>query len=174
MSLPHVSPTDAKALLDRGAVLIDVREPDEHARERIPGATSAPLSAIAETQLTGKEGQVVIFHCKTGNRTKANSRRLADTAGCEAFILDGGLDAWRKAGLPVKKDKKQPLEMNRQVQIAAGGLALAGAVLGSTLHPAFFALSGAVGAGLMFAGISGTCAMASILRVMPWNRAAAA
>jgi len=60
--------------------------------------------------------------------------------------------------------------MMRQVQIAAGGLALLGAALGYAVHPAFYALSGAVGAGLMFAGFTGTCAMARILSVMPWNR----
>ena len=52
----------------------------------------------------------------------------------------------------------------------AGGLALLGALLGLTVNPAFYALSGAVGAGLMFSGITGSCAMARILKIMPWNR----
>ena len=52
--------------------------------------------------------------------------------------------------------------------------ALAGAVLGYAVNPAFYALSGAIGAGLLFAGLTGTCALARILKWMPWNRLAAA
>jgi hypothetical protein len=56
------------------------------------------------------------------------------------------------------------------VQITAGSLVLIGVILGFAVSPWFFALSAFVGAGLTFAGISGTCAMASLLTVMPWNR----
>jgi rhodanese-related sulfurtransferase len=173
MSIPHISPADAKLLIDKGAILVDIRERDEHARERIPGATSAPLSLIQEHDLTGSEGQVMIFHCKSGNRTKMNSSRLAGETKCEAFVLDGGLEAWKVAGLPVHKDVKQPIEMNRQVQITVGGLALAGALLGYFVHPGFYAMSGFIGAGLMFSGITGTCGMMHVLKRMPWNRAVA-
>jgi hypothetical protein len=83
------------------------------------------------------------------------------------------LDAWKRAGLPVAEDRRQPLELMRQVQIAAGSLALLGAVLGAAVNPWFHALSGVVGAGLVFAGVTGTCGMATLLRQMPWNRAAA-
>ena len=52
----------------------------------------------------------------------------------------------------------------------AGGLVLAGVILGFLLSPWFFALSGFVGAGLTFAGVTGFCGMARILAVAPWNR----
>ena len=61
----------------------------------------------------------------------------------------------------------------RQVQITAGSLVVIGAVLGATVSPMFYVLSGFVGAGLVFAGVSGTCGLANMLRLMPWNRAAA-
>jgi hypothetical protein len=61
----------------------------------------------------------------------------------------------------------------RQVQIAAGSLVVLGVALGAMLHPGFFALSGFVGAGLVFAGATGTCGLARMLRMMPWNRALA-
>ena len=102
-----------------------------------------------------------------------NAALLAQAAQVDAFILDGGIEAWKKAGLPVAQDGKQPIEIMRQVQIAAGGLALLGALLGLTVSPMFYALSGAVGAGLMFSGMTGSCAMARILKIMPWNRVAA-
>jgi hypothetical protein len=65
--------------------------------------------------------------------------------------------------------KKQPIPVMRQVQIAAGILILVGVVLGYTLDKSLFLLSGLVGAGLIFAGISGWCGMAILLAKMPWN-----
>ena len=67
-------------------------------------------------------------------------------------------------------DSGQPIEIMRQVQITAGSLVLLGVILGTWVAPAFYGLSAFVGAGLMFAGISGWCGMAKILAVMPWNR----
>ena len=88
-------------------------------------------------------------------------------------ILDGGLDAWAKAGLPVEQNRKAPLEINRQVQITAGLLILTGVVLGFAVAPAWSGLSAFVGAGLTFAGLSGRCGMARLLMLAPWNRRAA-
>jgi hypothetical protein len=56
------------------------------------------------------------------------------------------------------------------VQIVAGSLVLLGVLLGAVVAPGFYALSGFVGAGLLFAGVSGICGMARLLTVMPWNR----
>ena len=173
MSLPQISPSDAKLLIDKGAVLIDIRDTDEHAREHIPQARNVPLSKLRENG-AGTGHATAVFHCKSGNRTKMNAPLLANAAGADAFILEGGIDAWKKAGLPTATSSRQPIEMFRQVQITAGGMALLGAVLGYAVHPGFYALSGAVGAGLMFSGITGTCAMARVLNLMPWNRMASA
>ena len=91
----------------------------------------------------------------------------------ETYVLEGGIEAWKKAGLPTAVDRSQPIEINRQVQIAAGSLVLAGVVLGALVSPGFYLLSGFVGAGLTFAGISGFCGMARLFALMPWNRRAA-
>lgn len=85
-------------------------------------------------------------------------------------MLEGGLDGWTRAGLPIEANLKAPLEMMRQVQIVAGSLVLLGVVLGWLISPIFFALSAFVGAGLTFAGISGFCGMARLLGLAPWNR----
>jgi rhodanese-related sulfurtransferase len=173
--LKTITPEAAATLLrEGGATLVDVREPDEHARARIPGATNLPLSKLEEAELAVHAGHPVLFHCRSGARTHGHAGRLAAKAeGCEAYVVEGGLDAWKRAGLPVAEDRRQPLELMRQVQIAAGSLALLGAVLGAAVNPWFHALSGVVGAGLVFAGVTGTCGMATLLRQMPWNRAAA-
>ncbi len=168
MSLPTIDVAGARRLLDQGAVLVDIREADEHARERVPGARSNPLSRLAPVEAPA--GKAVIFHCRSGARTAGAASRLADTASCEAYILEGGLDAWKKAGLPVAVDRRQPLELMRQVQIVAGSLVLLGIALGVWVAPAFLGLSAFVGAGLVFAGISGWCGMARLLAIMPWNR----
>jgi len=154
--------------------LIDVREADEFAREHIPGAVSMPLSRVEAADLKLEAGLTAVFHCKSGMRTEANCMKLAERVDGEAMILEGGLDAWRKAGLPVADNSKAPLPMNRQVQITAGLLVLTGVALGALVHPAGYALSGFVGAGQTFAGVSGWCGMANLLAAMPWNKTAAA
>jgi rhodanese-related sulfurtransferase len=171
MTMKTIEPTQAKRLIDQGALLIDIREPDEHRRERVPGARNQPLIGLGPLNTSAT---AVIFHCRSGARTAANAQRLAAVVDCDSYILEGGIDAWKKAGLPVAIDARQPIEIMRQVQITAGGLVLLGVALGTWAAPAFYGLSAFVGAGLMFAGISGWCGMARILGVMPWNRRAAA
>jgi rhodanese-related sulfurtransferase len=166
MSLSKITPHEAKRLVDEGAVLIDIRGAAEHAREHIPGARNLPFGSGAK--LEGKAP--IVFHCRSGVRTSANAETLATSANCQAYILDGGLDAWKRAGLPVAIDRSQPIEIIRQVQIAAGSLVLLGVVLGLLWRPEFYALSGFIGAGLLFAGITGWCGMARLLELMPWNR----
>jgi rhodanese-related sulfurtransferase len=172
MSLPIINPSEAGRLLDSGALLIDIREADEHAREEIPGAWHLPLSKLDEANRAVHHGKPVIFHCKSGARTQANAPRLAGKLGgtCEAFIVEGGHDAWRKAGLPVVSDRRQPLELQRQVQIGAGSLALVGTLLGLSISPWLFTVPIFVGAGLIMAGVTGFCGMARILMRAPWNR----
>jgi rhodanese-related sulfurtransferase len=172
MSLPKISPLQAKQMLDDGAILVDIREPDEHAREHIAAAKHMPLSRLDDADLSVHQGRPVVFHCRSGARTLGNAPRLAAKLGgdCQAYIVDGGLDAWRKAGLPVVTDRRQPLELQRQVQISAGGLAFFGTLLGLLVSPWLSAVPLFVGAGLMTAGITGFCGMARLLMHMPWNR----
>jgi len=172
--LKTITPAEAARLLRDGATLVDIREPDEQARERISGARNLPLSRLESAELAMRDGEPVLFHCRSGARTQGNAARLAAKAGLrEAYAIEGGLEAWKRAGLPVVQDSRQPIELMRQVQIAAGSLVLLGVLLGAFVAPAFLALSGFVGAGLVFAGVSGTCGLARVLRLMPWNRPAA-
>ncbi|MDT0506763.1 rhodanese family protein [Novosphingobium sp. MMS21-SN21R] len=172
MTIKTLSPTDARAAIAAGARLVDIRDADEHARERIPGAMNLPLAKI--TELPSDE-RPVVFHCRSGMRTAANAPLLTSAAGkATAYLLEGGIDAWRKAGHAVAADRSQPLEIMRQVQITAGALVLVGAALSLFVDTSFVALSAFVGAGLMFAGVTGWCGMANLLRVMPWNRREAA
>jgi len=162
-----ISPQEAARRIAQGAVLVDIRAPDEYARGHIPCARNIPL-----TRLSRVEGAPeVIFHCKSGMRTRANADALAASTDAPVYLLEGGFDAWRSAGLECRIDRTKPLEIMRQVQIVAGTLILIGVVLGFTVSRAAFGLSGFVGAGLLFAGLTGWCGMARLLAIMPWNRA---
>lgn len=170
-----ISALQAAELVHKGAVLIDIREADEYARENIPGARHHALSRI-DTETPVRAGDdVLVFHCRSGGRTRANAARLAATSPAyDTYILEGGIEAWKKAGLPVHIDHSQPIDIMRQVQIGAGSLVLIGVLLGVLVTPGFYALSGFVGLGLLFAGLTGFCGMAHVLALMPWNRHPAA
>ncbi|EPF1259551.1 rhodanese family protein [Klebsiella aerogenes] len=172
MTIATVSANEAQALIAQGARLIDIRAADEYAREHIPAATLLPLEQLTHgTVLNAQPGETIIFHCQAGSRTQNNASLLAAAATpAQVKLLAGGIQAWRAAGLPIVEDKSQPLPLMRQVQIAAGALILLGVVLGYAVNSGFFLLSGFVGAGLTFAGLTGFCGMARLLAVMPWNR----
>ena len=170
MTLTAIEAEEAKRQIASGAKLIDIRDADEHARERIVGAANHPLALIE--QLAPYSGPV-IFHCRTGMRTQNNAARLAAASGgSSCYGLAGGIDAWLASGLPTIVDKRHPLEIMRQVQLVAGGLVLLGVILGFLISPLLFGLSAFVGAGLMMAGATGWCGMATLLRHLPWNRPA--
>lgn len=172
-ALPTIDATTLKQKLDRGeAILIDIRETDEHAREHILGARLAPLSAITAHDFDRDSNKIAVFHCKSGMRTQTNAAKLLAKGFAEAYSLEGGIEAWKAAGLPVHAKRKAPIEIMRQVLIAAGLIVLMGVALGFSVHPAFFALSGFMGAGLVFAGATGWCGLALLLKTMPWNRPA--
>lgn len=171
--LTPLAPVEVKARLDRKtAVLVDIREPEEFARRHVAGALSRPLSTFETAHLRIEPDRQVIFTCKTGMRTGGACDRLAAAVDGPAFVLDGGLDSWATAGLPIIVDRKAPLEIMRQVQIAAGLLVLTGVALGLAVNPWGFGLAAFVGAGLTFAGTTGFCGMARLLMMAPWNRPA--
>lgn len=102
MSLPHINAKEAKRLVDEGAVLIDVREVGEYAAENIPGAMNHPMSQMGRTPIKAA-APVIVFHCKSGGRTRMGASALASCVDAEAYILDGGIEAWKAAGLPVTR-----------------------------------------------------------------------
>ena len=169
--LHPLTPPQVHERLNAGrAILVDIREADEFARSHIIGAQSQPLSTWEKAHLSVDPDADVIFTCRSGMRTAGACDRLAARVSGDAFVLEGGLDAWAKAGLPIATNADAPMEIMRQVQIAAGSLVLIGVVLGFLVSPIWFGLSGFVGAGLTFAGMSGFCGMARVLMLAPWNR----
>lgn len=96
-----ISAEQAAALVRDGAVLIDIRESHEHANENIPGARHHALSQIDAKHPAHDGDTVLIYHCKSGARTKMNAKKLAAASGkCEVYLLGGGIEEWKRAGLP--------------------------------------------------------------------------
>ena len=170
MTLTALRPDEVERMIATGARLIDIRDPDEHARERIAGSINHRLARIEQIAL---HAGPTIFHCRSGMRTQAHATRLAAVgSGSPAYVLTGGIEAWRSSGRSTVVDRGQPLEIMRQVQLVAGGLVLLGVILGFLVAPGFFGLAAFVGAGLMMAGATGWCGMAKLLQRLPWNRPA--
>ena len=169
----QINATTAKALLDRGeAVLIDVREPDEHARERIEGARLAPLSRFDPASLVGERerGKIAVFHCNSGNRTAQAADRLLGAGFAEAYQLEGGIQGWKRAGLPVIGTAGRRCRSCARCRSPPARWCCSASLLAVLVSPWFMALSAFVGAGLIVAGITGFCGMANLLLHMPWNR----
>lgn len=170
--LPTISPRRAFEMLNKGeARLIDIRESSEYVESFIPGARLVPLSIAEMYPLKDEDApeKPLIFFCRSGNRTEKASDLLQRIAGdTEAWRLDGGLAAWQKEGLPVRHGSA-PFPLFRQIQIGAGALVLLGIAGSYVWHPMFW-LSAFVGAGLVFAGVTGFCGLGLLLARMPWNR----
>ncbi len=153
-----------------GLLLLDVRSPIEFESERIEGALNVPLDALDARLDEIPESADLVVVCRTGVRATIAAESLA-RAGRRARVLDGGVLAWRRARLPLRVGRKR-LPVDRQVQLVAGLMVLTGVGLGIAVSPWFLAVAAFFGAGLTFAGATGTCGLALVLMKMPWNAAA--
>ena len=162
-----------KMWLERGeARLIDVREPAEYAAEHIPDAQLLPLSTFDPARVPQEAGKKVVVHCVMGMRSAQAGQKLLDAGVATVYNFRGGVQAWKDAGYATVCGQRAPLSLQRQVQIAAGSLILLGTLLGIIASPWFLLLSGGVGVGLVYAGMSGTCGMATLLAQLPYNQRA--
>lgn len=171
MNIIKLSPQQVADKMANGATLIDIRDEHEYAHAHIQGAMCLPMNELHGDKLPKGDGNVMIFHCFSGVRTAQNADKIiACASGCTAYVLDGGLQAWQKAGLPIITDRTQPISLMRQAHVVAGSLVLLGVVLGSLVSPVFYGVSGFVGVGLLFAGLTGVCGMTKLLAFLPHNR----
>lgn len=174
MSVPTISPNELGNLVESGRSVhvIDVRTPVEFREVHATCAKNFPLDKLdpAEVAKTrnGSSDPIYVI-CKSGARGKQACEKLISAGHANIVNVDGGTMAWEKAGLPVVRGKKA-MSLERQVRIAAGSLVFTGVVLSVFVHPYFIGLSGFVGAGLVFAGVTDTCAMGMMIAKMPWNQ----
>lgn len=162
-----------KLLETENALLVDVRESNEFNSSHIPLAVSIPLSQLDDYLADLKEqNRPVIFQCQSGVRSQKAAEKMATHLVEEQTIytMIGGIAAWQQANLPIiSPNKKKTISMPRQVMIAAGSLNILFSLI-SFKSPIGSALTLFLGCGLLFAGITGICAMARLLQKMPWNK----
>ena len=173
MSQPTILAAEASAQVAEGiGTLIDVRTPAEFREIHAVGAKLVPLDILdikaVEAARAGRPGPVYVL-CASGIRATKAADQLRKAGLNEVQVVEGGTNAWAAAGLPVSRGRKT-ISIERQVRIGAGALVLTGVLLGWFVRREFFWLSGLVGAGLVFAGLTDICGMAILLAKAPWNR----
>ena len=100
-SLEELSPHQVAALLQaRQILLVDVREPDEYAAQRIHGAVLFPLSTLDALALPPDGPRRVVFQCGSGKRSAMAAQAWIAAGVSRAAHLAGGIGAWKSAGLP--------------------------------------------------------------------------
>lgn len=173
--MPTIKAIDPKTANDwlrkNEAILIDVRDPEEYNAMHISYAHLVPVGTIEINKLPDCRNKKVIVHCKLGKRGgMACEKLLSENPNLDVYNIEGGIDQWKQCGLPVEINKNAPIDIMRQVQIAAGILVLVGVILSFIASFYFIFLSGFVGLGLLLSGITGYCGMAKLLMKMPWNK----
>jgi rhodanese-related sulfurtransferase len=152
--------------------LIDVRTPVEFREVHVAVAKNLPLDQLKAADVTGarksSSDKPVYVICRSGSRGQQACAKL-EQAGMNVINVEGGTNACVSAGVPVVRGKKA-MSLERQVRIAAGTLVTTGVLLSIFVHPYWIGLSGFVGAGLIFAGVTDSCAMGMLIAKMPWNR----
>lgn len=156
-----------------GTRLLDVRTPGEYETVHIRGAYNVPLDRLAEHagEIRAAAGEPVVLVCRSGARARRAEEVLRASGMPGLHVLDGGVEAWTASGRPVERGAER-VSLERQVRMAAGSLVAAGAALALLVHPLFALLPAFVGAGLVFAGATDTCAMGMLLARLPYNRPA--
>lgn len=102
MTSTDLTPKALQTELDaRAIVLIDVREPAEFAAERIHGALNFPLSTFDATALPAGGGRPIVLQCGSGKRSAMAMEACGKAGVTVQGHLDGGIGAWKAAGLPV-------------------------------------------------------------------------
>ena len=103
----HLDPEESKRRVDAGALLLDVRNPDEWQAGHVEGAAWIPMQELAERQDELPTDRDIVVVCKVGGRSARVAEALV-AAGYEAVNVAGGLEAWQEAGLPIVTDDGQP------------------------------------------------------------------
>jgi rhodanese-related sulfurtransferase len=153
--------------------IIDVRNLDEYAAERLPQAECVPLSQLLRTASDWNRDENLLVMCKSGMRSKQGTQQLIDAGFTNVAMLEGGIEACKKAGVDIQVNRGQ-MPIVRQVMIGASSLLLLGLILGTWVNGWFLLITWGVALGLLNAGLTGLCPMASMLQKMPWNKTSSA
>lgn len=171
MTIKQIDAKTAKTWLDANdAILIDVREPAEYASQKIPGAILHPVGSISANDLP-KTDKKILIHCQRGRRGNTACEKLfTENSGLDLYNIEGGIEAWQQAGLPIVSSERNILPLDRQVQLTMGVSVLVFSLLAYFVAPIFALGAAFFGAGLANAGLTGRCGLATLIAKMPWNK----
>jgi rhodanese-related sulfurtransferase len=99
----RISVDEANEMMSDGAAVIDVRNPDEYETGHVPGATLIPVNSVFARREELPKDKDVIFVCAIGQRSALAAEMAAAAGLTRLFNLEGGTDAWIKAGMPAEK-----------------------------------------------------------------------
>ena len=173
MTVPTIIPGELAAEQTRGSLLLDVRSAAEFRGGHLRAAINLPLELVTVAKVVELRGpdadRRIILLCAAGKRAMIAAERLSGH-DLKPIVVAGGTVACQQAGLPMDQTAGGMISVERQVRIAAGAMVFTGVLLGAFVHPGFYSLSGFVGAGLVFAGVTDWCGMGLLLARAPWNR----
>jgi rhodanese-related sulfurtransferase len=167
-----ISPVELQKILaaQPSSPVIDVRTPVEFAEVHVPQARSVPLDELKPSSLQLQKDQPVYLLCRSGQRATKAAEKFAKEGFTQPVVIEGGTLAWIDANLPVTRGTIKVISLERQVRITAGAIVFTGVLLAYFVSFNFIWLSGFVGAGLVFAGITDFCGMGLLLAKLPWNK----
>ena len=171
-----ITPNQLNERLQHGEKLhlLDVRTPAEYAEIHVPNVKLEPLDRLDAAKFAGTSGfakdEPLYIFCRTGDRATLAAGKLEKGGYADCSVVEGGTLAWAKDGLSVVRGTSKVISLERQVRIFAGAIVLSGVLLAYFVNPAFIWLSGFIGAGLTFAGITGLCGMGMLIAKMSWNQ----
>ena len=169
MNIHPIKPSEA-SVYGPDTLFLDVRELVEYRQGHIASSVLLPLSEVDPVVVRRlvREGQRCIVVCKAGVRAQKAAQILAAEGLGNLHVLEGGMDAWVAAGLPVKAGSGG-ISIQSQTRTIAGLMVIAGALLGIFVDKNWAYLSAFAGCGLILAGLTGWCGMSVLLSKMPWN-----
>ncbi|MBE2220097.1 MAG: rhodanese-like domain-containing protein [Anaerolineae bacterium] len=102
--VPQIDVREANSRLkaDKNVIIVDVRQPNETSSGVVPGAKLIPLSEFGSRMNELPLDKPILTICQSSHRSPFAARKLAK-AGYDVTNVSGGMMAWRKAGLPIKK-----------------------------------------------------------------------
>jgi rhodanese-related sulfurtransferase len=153
----------------RPAQLVDVRSATEFATAHLPCAINIPLEQVELRTADLAANEPVVLVCQGGTRARLAYALLAGS-GRDLLVLEGGTDAWLKAGYPAVRSTASRWALERQVRLAAGLLVAVGVFLALVTSTWWLVVPALIGCGLVFAGSTGFCPMGEALARLPWNR----
>ena len=176
MNHKRIHPVDLMANKTVDMCILDVRTAAEVNAAGLPDCLHIPLHELTAERLQreiagkGKNGAQIFLLWQAGRRAEMAAEQLQGKVNAELVIIEGGMNAVKQSNIQLAAKRKKVIPLERQIRIAAGLLVVIGVVLGTWVNPGFYALSGIVGAGLTFAGITDICPMGMLIAKAPWNK----